>query len=82
MHRLGEVAEVLGMVDYPLKHSKCETLSQSLLRFSSGKTAALYCHFNRIPMTKLPFFQIFGDKVSIIGSMGTFVRINHNFMGG
>ena len=63
MYRFGDVSEVVGMVDYPLKASKCETLAHSLLRFTSGKTAALYCHFNTIPMTKLPFFQIFGDKV-------------------
>ena len=54
------------MVDYPLKSSRCETLAHSLFRFSSGHTAALYCHFNTIPMTKLPFFQIFGDKVQIM----------------
>lgn len=63
--RFGEVEEVVGMVDYPLKSSRCETLGHSLLRFKSGLTASLYCHFNNIPMTTLPFFQIFGDKVCL-----------------
>ena len=54
------------MIDYPLKASKCETLAQSILRFSSGATASLYCHFNRTPMTNMPFFQIFGDKVGFL----------------
>lgn len=61
--RFGEVDEVVGMVDYPLEASNCETLAHSLLRFRSGLSASLYCHFNRIPMTTLPFFQIFGNKV-------------------
>lgn len=55
----------MGVVDYPLKASRCETLTHSLFRFRSGLTASLYCHFNTIPMTPLPFFQIFGDKASV-----------------
>ena len=52
-----------GFVDYPLKASKCESLAHVLLRFKDGAKAALHCHFMDIPMHKLPFFQIFGDKV-------------------
>ena len=55
--------DVVGVVDYPLKESRCETLAHSILRFSSGITATLYCHFMQIPMYPLPFFQVFGDKV-------------------
>ena len=61
--RFGEVEEAVGVVGHPLASSRCETLAQVILRFSSGHTAGLYSHFSRIPMKKLPFFQIFGDKV-------------------
>ena len=52
-----------GFVDYPLKASKCESLAHVLFKFKDGAKAALHCHFMDIPMHKLPFFQIFGDKV-------------------
>ena len=61
--RFGDIKEAVGVVDRPLAESRCETLAHALLSFQSGKMATLYCHFNRIPMTRLPFFQIFGDKV-------------------
>ena len=64
-YRFGDIEEVVGMVDYPLKESRCESLGHALLRFSSGNTASLYTHFNRIPMTTLPFFQIFGEQASL-----------------
>ena len=55
-----------GFVDYPLKASKCESLAHVLLKFREGAKGALHCHFMDIPMQKLPFFQIFGDKVFLL----------------
>jgi predicted dehydrogenase len=70
------------MVNYPLKASRCETLAHSLLRFSSGIDASLYCHFNRMPMTKLPFFQIFGDKVCMgLAAFDVFLISSFPFQG-
>ena len=54
---------MVGVVEYPLKLCEGESLGKALLRFSSGPTASLYCHYNDIPMHPLPFFQIFGEKV-------------------
>ena len=62
-HRFGEVDEVVGVVGYPFQVSKVESLAQVLLRFTSGKTASLYCHDSTAPMHPLPFFQVFGEKV-------------------
>ena len=62
--RFGEIAEVAGFVGYPLQASNCESLAHVLLKFSGGATGVLHGHFMDIPMHKLPFFQIFGDKVN------------------
>ena len=62
--RLGEIAEVAGFVGYPLKASKCESLVHVLVQFRGGARGVLHAHFMDIPMHKIPFFQIFGDKVS------------------
>ena len=62
-HRFGEVGEVIGVTGHPLRVCRGESLVQSLLQFTSGLTTTLHCHFNNVPMTPLPFFQIFGDQV-------------------
>ena len=51
------------MVGHPYAPSKGESLVQALFKFENGKTASLYCNYMDIPMTPLPFFQIFGTKV-------------------
>ena len=61
---MGEIDEVMGAVDYPFKDYKGESLAHVILRFRSGKTATLSSHLMPIPMTKIPFFQIFGTEVS------------------
>lgn len=61
---MGDIAEVVGTVAYPLKASKCESLAHVILKFKSGATGLLQAHFMNIAMHKLPFFQIFGDKVN------------------
>ena len=53
----------MGVVGHPYQFSRVESLAQVLLRFTSGKTAALYCHYSTAPMHPLPFFQVFGEKV-------------------
>ena len=60
---MGEVEEVIGILEHPYKPFKGESLAHALLRFKDGRTASLYCHYMDIPMTKLPFFQIFGPEV-------------------
>ena len=63
--RFGDIVEVVGTLGYPYKlvRQKSESLAHAMLRFGSGKTAVLHCHYTDIPMYPLPFFQIFGDKV-------------------
>ena len=53
------------MLGYPFQsvRQRSESLAHAMLRFGSGKTAVLHCHYTDIPMYPLPFFQIFGDKV-------------------
>ena len=63
LYRCGDISEVAGFVGYPLKASKCETLAHVLLKFKGGVNGVLHAHFMDIPMHKLPFFQIFGEKV-------------------
>lgn len=41
-----------------------ESFSHALLQFSNNKIGVLHCHVNDIPMEEIPFFQIFGSKVS------------------
>ncbi len=55
---------MVGAIGYPYRLSKVESLAHVLLRFKNGKMATLYCHHTTIPMHPVPFFQIFGDKVS------------------
>ena len=65
-YRFGDIVEVVSILGYPFQSSqRCETLVNAMLRFSSGKTAVLHCHYNDIPMHPLPFFQIFGNKVAM-----------------
>ena len=54
------------MTGHPYTASKGESLVHSLFRFKNGKMASLYCHYMDIPMTPLPFFQIFGTKVGCV----------------
>ena len=61
---MGEVDEVIGTVGYPYTPFDGESLSNALIRFKDGRTGSLYCHYMNIPMTQLPFFQVFGTKVS------------------
>ena len=62
--RLGDIVKVVGIVGYPFQLTqRSESLAHAMLRFGSGKTAVLHCHYNDIPMYPIPFFQIFGDKV-------------------
>ena len=61
--RFGDIAEVVGITGHPYTPSKGESLVHSLFKFKNGKTASLYCNYMDIPMTPLPFFQIFGTKV-------------------
>ena len=63
IRRFGEIEEVIGTTGYPFKRSRVESLADAMLRFKSGKTATLFCHFVDIPIQPLPFFQVFGDKV-------------------
>lgn len=66
----GDITEVVGVVGHPYAPSKGESLVRALFKFKNGKTAALHCNYMDIPMTPLPFFQIFGTKgeISIAGS--------------
>ena len=41
-----------------------ESFSHALLQFNNNKFGVLHCHVNDIPMEEIPFFQIFGSKVS------------------
>ena len=43
---------------------KAETLAHALVQYKNGKKGVLHFHYSDIPMEKLPFFQIFGPKVS------------------
>ena len=54
------------MVGHPYQLSRVESLAQVLLQFTSGKTATLYGHYSTAPMHPLPFFQVFGEKVSMV----------------
>ena len=59
--------EAVGTLGYPFQlRPKSESLAHAMLRFGSGKTAVLHCHYTDIPMYPIPFFQIFGDKVSYL----------------
>ncbi len=64
--RLGDIVEVVGFTSNPIPSVNTNTgerLSHSLLRFSNGIPGVLHTHLMNIPMTKIPFFQIFGTKV-------------------
>ena len=54
----------LGVVGHPLRFSPVESLAEVLLRFRDGRSASLFAHISTAPMSPLPFFQLFGDKVS------------------
>ena len=73
---MGEVEEVIGTLGHPYTPFEGESLANTLIKFKDGRTGSLYCHYMNIPMTQLPFFQIFGNKV---GSMekwtSTFQRL-------
>ena len=54
---------MIGFTAKPWADHRGETLSHSLLRFSNGLPGVLHAHMMDVPMTKIPFFQIFGSKV-------------------
>ena len=62
--------ECIGTIGYPFKvdgvnpSQAVETQASALLRFQNDKTADIFCHYNDIHMHPLPFFQIFGEKVT------------------
>ena len=61
--KMGEICEVIGITAHPFKPNKVKTLGHALLRFDSGKVGILHCHYMDIPMTNLPFFQVFASDV-------------------
>ena len=55
---------MVGFTSNPIPASSSgERLTHSLLKFSDGVSGVLHAHIMAIPMTKIPFFQIFGTKV-------------------
>ena len=63
---MGDISEVAAVTGHPWKRSQGESLAHALLKFKNNKIGALHCHVNVIPMEEIPFFQIFGTKVSNI----------------
>ena len=63
-HRLGDMDKVAAMTMDAWKPMKAETLAHALVKFKNGKQGVLHFHYSDIPMEKIPFFQIFGPKVS------------------
>lgn len=61
---LGDISKVVSVTDSPWEAVKGESLANALFQFRNGKTGLLHCHVNNIPMERIPFFQIFGSKVS------------------
>ena len=64
---VSDIKEVVGMISYPQKEKKAESLASAILRFDNGLPGTLHSHKNNIPMAEIPFFQIFGSKVRAIG---------------
>jgi predicted dehydrogenase len=62
---MGEIDSVIGVSDYPWTIHEGESLAHTLLKFENGKIGVYHCHKNEIPMETMPFFQIFGTKVSL-----------------
>ncbi len=66
-NRLGDVAKVIGITINPIPDTHSgERLSHSLIQFTNGIQGVLHAHAMEIPMSKIPFFQIFGTKVQYI----------------
>ena len=64
---LGEMDKVVGMKIYAWDKMKGETLAHALVQFKNGKKGALHFHYNDVPKEEIPYFQIFGPKVSKLG---------------
>ena len=63
---LGEIQDVIGTLDYPLKQMEGESLVRSLLRFRSGKVAVFDALMAETVLAPAPWWTITGTKGEII----------------
>jgi UDP-N-acetyl-2-amino-2-deoxyglucuronate dehydrogenase len=59
---MGEIKEVVGVIDHPLAHMEGESLARALFRFESGKTAAFDAMMIDTTFAPDPWWRVTGTK--------------------
>jgi predicted dehydrogenase len=63
---MGEIESVVAVNEHPLASMAGESLTQAIVRFSSGKSASFHCLVMDAPLSKQPFFRIQGSKGELV----------------
>ena len=67
---LGEIDEVIAVVDYPLKQMEGESLMRALCRFRNGTTAAFDCMMLETVLSPEPWWKVTGTLGELVIESG------------